>query len=124
MGAKSRTKGASGEREAARLLTEALGTVVRRNLSQYQQRALPDFVVGRLAVEVKRGATYLQGWWSQAVEQAESAGLTPVLMYRLDRRPWVVEVRASDLMPSLCDPTYRASVPWECGGAAVLRELL
>lgn len=89
MSGKSRTKGQSGEREAAALIRELTGWAVRRRVRQHEGDADLEGVPG-WAVEIKRHRTATRGdiarWWAQAVEQA--GNLLPVLMYRADRDEW------------------------------------
>ena len=112
-----RTKGASGEREFARLIDEHLGVRLARNLEQSRQGghdltlADPEDAnpvareLARYAVEVKRHAratpALLRGWWSQAVEQARRVGLLPCLAYRPDRQDWRIVLPLAALYPTL-----------------------
>ena len=89
MGRMQRTKGQSGEREAAAQICEHTGWQVRRRV----RNALGDSdLVGvpGWSVEIKRYASaspaQLAQWWAQCVSQA---GLElPVLFFRLDRSAW------------------------------------
>lgn len=96
-----RAKGASGERELAELLRMwALSAGVKisplRNLEQvrgggHDLIGLEEF---GLAVEVKRVENLaIPVWWRQAVRQADALGLTPVLAWRQNRKPWKFRVR-------------------------------
>ena len=88
MGAFERSKGSRGERELAKILAEALGVEVRRNLLQFRESG-HDLDGLPVALEVKRCETLnLPEWWRQAVRQGKAAGLPPVLAYRQSRRPW------------------------------------
>jgi Holliday junction resolvase len=106
MGGLSRRKGASGERELARLLAEELGPVAR-NLMQTREGGhdLDGPGLGRWALEVKRYAratpALLAEWWGQAEDQARRAGRTPALAFRENRAPWAVLVPLSALAPDL-----------------------
>ena len=97
MGSLSRTKGQTGEREAARLLSELTGRTVRRRVRQHQHDAdlegLESWGAG-WCVEVKRLAAcppaMLAQHWRQAVVQAQRTGLVPLLLVRVDRAAdWV-----------------------------------
>lgn len=98
----SRTKGAGGEREFARLLAELTGHKPARNLEQSRNGGHdllatdPDHPLNHYALEVKRYSRITpalqDAWWQQAVGQAERAGLTPALAYRGDRQPWLIRV--------------------------------
>jgi Holliday junction resolvase len=112
-----RTKGSAGERELARLIDEHLGVRLVRNLEQSRRGGhdltLADAedpnpvarVLARYAVEVKRYATaspaLIRQWWSQAVEQALRASLTPCLAYREDRQDWRVVLPLCELTADL-----------------------
>ena len=122
MSMKSRRKGATAEREVAAILADHLGVPVVRNLEQTRDGG-HDLLGLPFAIEVKRKASgYLSAWWDQTIEQAGDR--LPVLVYRFDRQPWLMEVRACDLMPSLTHAHYRATMPLVPDGVAVLREWL
>lgn len=90
-GAKSRRKGARGEREVCKLLSENLGGQYNRLLKQYQQSQLSDIeqLVGPYSLEVKNCAKLnLRAWWQQAVAAAEKRGAVPCLAYKLARSGW------------------------------------
>lgn len=95
MGAMSRTKGQSGEREAAAVLSELTGRKVSRRVRQHagdsDLTGLEGWSCG-WCVEVKRVAsctpTMLGTYWEQAVAQASKAGLMPLLMVRENNRQW------------------------------------
>ena len=92
MSAMSRTKGQSGEREMAALLTQVTGHDVRRRVRQHDGDSDLEGVPG-WSIECKRYATAKPGhiygmWWPQALAQAQDAGTLPVLFYRLDRGLW------------------------------------
>lgn len=84
-----RSKGKSGEREAASIVRDITGWDVRRRVRQHDGDS--DLVgVPGWSVEIKRHANatpaVLRAWWDQAVAQA--GDLLPALLYRLDRRDW------------------------------------
>jgi hypothetical protein len=86
----SRAKGQVGEREVAALLRELTGLDVRRRVRQH--RGDSDLVgVPGWSIECKRHAkatpATIAAWWAQAVAQA-GPDEVPVLVYRLDHRPW------------------------------------
>jgi Holliday junction resolvase len=90
-GAKSRNKGARGEREICRMLSENLGGEYNRLLKQYQQSQLADIeqLVGPYSLEVKNCATLnLKEWWQQAVTAAGKRGAVPCLAYKITRAGW------------------------------------
>jgi hypothetical protein len=90
MGAASRRKGASGERELAALIRDMTGWDVRRRCRQHDGDSDLEGAPG-WSVEVKRRARVLRSdvaaWWRQAVEQAQ-ANEQPVLFFRADRDEW------------------------------------
>lgn len=89
-GARSRRKGAAGEREVAALLRENLGGDYARNLNQTRDGG-GDIDCGRFLIEVKRvQRASLGAWWKQAVASAKAKGKVPCLWYRADRKPWRV----------------------------------
>ena len=129
-GAGSRRKGATGEREFSAALAGLIGVTLARNLEQSRKGGhdliLPDDATGpvaetlaRLAVEVKRYREAPPGrlalWWSQAVSQADRAGLWPALAYRADRHPWRVRLPLGcvrpDLFPLWADNELTADLP-------------
>jgi len=105
VGALSRTKGATGERELRRLLEAELGVEVLRNLEQTRSGGHDLLGVDGWAVECKRyrrvTRAMLAGWWQQAVDQADRAGLRPVLCYREDRGEWLAVLHLADLHPGV-----------------------
>ena len=89
MGRMQRTKGQSGEREAAHEIRRHTGWEVQRRV---RNAAGDSDLVGvpGWSVEIKRYASatpsQIGGWWDQCVAQSE--GELPVLFYRLDRMAW------------------------------------
>lgn len=103
MGLKSRTKGASGEREFINLLLAELikridkVPTLKRNLRQYQEKGLDDVSgIPWARIEVKRYRTatdaQVAGWWIEAQQQAAGQDAAPVLAYRADKQQWRVVV--------------------------------
>lgn len=100
-GAHSRRKGATGEREVARLILDLLGVPMRRRLAQYQsggfdlEPADDDDLLAAYAIEVKRVRRATQGtvarWWRQTCAQA--GGKIPVLWFRGDGEEWRIVCR-------------------------------
>jgi hypothetical protein len=96
----SRNKGASAERECAKIIEDLLGIKCRRNLSQYQAGGYDLEGLDGWAIEVKRAKKpLLNQWWQQTCEQAAKNQLKPVLWYRLDNQKWRVVVPAGVLNP-------------------------
>lgn len=90
-GAKSRNKGARGEREICRMLADNLGGEYNRLLKQYQQSQLADIeqLVGPYSIEVKNCATLnMKAWWKQTLEAADKRGAVPCLAYKITRAGW------------------------------------
>ncbi len=103
----SRTKGSAAEREVSKIIEEHTGIKLIRNLEQVRSGG-HDLIVHndctgtvadnfrRLAIESKRynvvNPADITRWWSQATYQAEMCELTPVLIYRADRRDWTAVV--------------------------------
>lgn len=95
MGAKSRNKGASGEREFAALVKAETGIELKRNLTQYQKAQGYDLEGAEgYAIEVKRHKTAtratIDAWWAETLAQARLAKKMPVLAYRVDFGKWRV----------------------------------
>lgn len=88
----SRAKGASGEREAIKLLADFLGDeTIKRNLQQTRDGGhdINGLTLDYWAIEIKRcKKPELLAWWKQACNQAAKAGKMPALLYRLDRQQW------------------------------------
>lgn len=103
MGAKSRNKGAAGEREFCKLLSaelEELGvdSVLSRNLKQTRDGGYDIDGLDMLAMEIKRAAKpEIRAWWTQTVLQSYECDRTPVLAYRIDRKPWRVLMHINDI---------------------------
>lgn len=107
MGANPRTKGQTGEREIAKLLNDVYHKVyneagrplpedpVQRN--QLQTAVGGCDLVGTLdfAIEVKRQEQLsVNTWWAQAIESAKRLNHQPVLIYRQNKRKWMVVMYA------------------------------
>lgn len=91
MGGKaSRTKGQVGEREVCKLLGEALGVSLDRNLDQVRNGGC-DIVYEHFAIEVKRQEKLqIDKWWEQCVRQAKAIEKHPILVFRRNRESWRV----------------------------------
>ena len=123
----SRNKGASGERQVARILEDELGIKFKRNLDQYQTSDLGDLtpdVAIPFTIEVK---TYAKGtgcrdvWWEQVKKAAALTGLTPCVIYKYDRRPWRVALPLSHFMYDDHDQRVDVSIETFC---YIIRERL
>jgi len=122
----SRNKGASAERECAKIIEDLLGIKCRRNLSQYQAGGYDLEGLDGWAIEVKRAKKpLLNQWWQQTCEQAAKNQLKPVLWYRLDNQKWRVVVPAGVLNPDFHQGTeleYTCEMSPDCF-AMIWREL-
>ena len=91
MGAMSRRKGATFEREVANLIRDQLGFDCKRNLEQYQQGGDDLSGVPGWSIECKRYAAIVQNdlrtFWLQCEAQAAARGMRPVLIVKQDRKP-------------------------------------
>ena len=104
----SRTKGATFEREVAKILndffeSEGIDYVCKRNLYQYQSKDLCDINIPHHAGECKfykEGDWYQQGWWDQVCKS--TGGRIPVLIFKYNRKPIRV-----------CVPLYAINSGWE-----------
>ncbi len=98
-GKASRNKGARGERELFGLLSERLGFVVTRNLSQTRDAGCDSLSVPGFTIECKRVESSFQtAWMQQAIAAIRPDHEIPVVFYRASRCPWRVAVRCSDLL--------------------------
>jgi Holliday junction resolvase len=99
MGSRSRRKGKSGEREAAKELSRVLGIDARRGQQFRGGPDSPDVVssLPGLHIEVKRTEAFRL---YAALEQASSdtgPGQVPLVLHRKNRHPWVLVLRLDDL---------------------------
>ena len=102
MSASQRNKGARGERELFGILSDLLGTCVRRNVDQARNGGADGMEVPGWAIECKRVESGFQSaWWSQAIDQAQRAGRRPALAYRASRQPWRVRLWLGDAVASV-----------------------
>ena len=101
-GKASRRKGQSSERELFGILSDLLGTCVRRNVDQARNGGADGLDVPGWAIECKRVESGFRGeWWSQAIDQAQRAGRRPALAYRASRQPWRVRLWLGDAVASV-----------------------
>jgi hypothetical protein len=109
MGAKSRRKGQAGEREVFALLSAELGAVVKRNVNA-RAGDCDTLDVPGWACESKRCETWLEGYWAQAIAQAERVQRRPVLFFRASRRPWVAMVDLADVANGIVRGRHRVEM--------------
>lgn len=123
-GAGKRNKGAAGERELARLLSDHLGQAVARNLEQSRSGGHDLTGTDGWSIEVKRQERLnISAWWAQAVVQAEKTKTRPALAYRQSRRSWRFMVRLSDINADYQGQPFTAELCVE-GFAMLVRENL
>lgn len=108
MGSTSRNKGARGEREVAKKLSEITGVEWRRGIAQTRRggREAPDVepvdpesAWNSWHLEVKRCKDYVDLFAAmvQACRDSEERDCSPVVVWRVDRKAWKATVRAGDL---------------------------
>jgi hypothetical protein len=96
-GRRSRNKGARGELELCRLLSEELGIEIRRNIGQARSGGADCLELQGFAIEVKRCEQLRKPtWWGQAVEQGQRAGAEPMVFFRRNGEPWQALIRTVD----------------------------
>ncbi|MBU2862009.1 hypothetical protein HF290_16975 [Acidithiobacillus ferrooxidans] len=98
-GRASRNKGGRGERELFSLLSDRLGFVVTRNLTQTRDAGCDSLSVPGFAIECKRvESSFQSAWMRQAIEAIHDGHEIPVVFYRQSRHPWRAAFRCSDLL--------------------------
>ena len=100
MGGKaSRDKGGRGERELFHLLSERLGIVVTRNLTQTRDAGCDSLSVPGFTIECKRvESSFQKAWMQQAIAAIRPNHEIPVVFYRQSRYPWRAAFRTADLV--------------------------
>jgi len=88
-----RNKGASFERQVAKMLHEELGVSFKRDIEQYRAAdhgdLVPDDPDFPFIIECKRyanGTGCAPQWWKQAERAADAEGKLPCVIYKFDRR--------------------------------------
>jgi hypothetical protein len=118
----SRAKGASAERELFALLTDNLGMVVRRNLTQTRGGGADTLDIPGWAIEVKRVEKLnISAWWQQAQDQAGTTR-RPILFYRASRQPWRAILRLEDINSDY--PGFETVVLGLSAACMIIRETL
>jgi len=98
MGGKaSRNKGAAAELEVAKIINEALGTDIHRNLGQARDGE-DDITLGKYRWEIKRRETLAIPSWCRQVEACCKKGEVPIVCYRASRQPWRVVIPLDELL--------------------------
>lgn len=114
----SRDKGAAGEREICRIITQHTGVPMIRNKDQDRaggcdiivDPSVPDvriygsmYGLNHMSIEIKRSAaltdSIIEMWWTQTKHQAKGSGNYPVLFYRKDRQSWKVRTELLQIIP-------------------------
>ena len=110
----SRNKGASFERELAKILHEELGLTFKRDIEQYRAAdhgdlicvEMPDFPFSIEAKRYRQGYGIQPAWWSQCCDAALATNKLPLLVWKYDRLPvrWRFPVAAvvgmADFVPT------------------------
>lgn len=86
-GRMARTKGATGERELAQMLSDELGFVVQRKLGQARDGG-DDIQVGKYKIEVKRREALRIEDWCRQIEACAGPEDVPVVAFRRNGQPW------------------------------------
>lgn len=104
----SRNKGQRGERELCSMLSDELGTIVKRNLSQTRAGGADCVEIPGWSVEIKFQETLnVFSWFDQCVRQCKH-GENPVLFYRKSRQKWT----AMMCLASICGNVYKPGDEW------------
>lgn len=103
MTAYQRTKGANGEREAAKELAEFTGLIVTRQ-ARNGVAGGADVAGDGIVVEVKRrgGGLIIENWLKQAEASRVRPIDVPIVLARADSKEWIVCVRLADIK-DLCE---------------------
>jgi hypothetical protein len=103
-----RNKGAAFEREIANEVFLHLGVKLKRDLEQYRAGDHGDLIADDRdwpwTIECKRyasGTGCKPAWWEQARKAAAATNLHPVVVYKYDRLPIRVVMRASVMAPMM-----------------------
>ncbi|KPL28544.1 MAG: hypothetical protein AMJ72_02695 [Acidithiobacillales bacterium SM1_46] len=96
----SRNKGARGENELAAILSDELGTVVKRKLGQARDGA-DDIEIGKFRIEVKRRETLAIMQWCKQIEACTPKDQVPLVVFRQNGQEWRVVLRLRDLIPMI-----------------------
>jgi Holliday junction resolvase len=96
----SRDKGKRGEREWAEFLRDYFGLQARRGVQYSGGPLSPDVVGGWRGThpEVKFTQSFQPDKWIEQAERDAANGTIPYVAYRANRKPWLVIVKAEDLV--------------------------
>lgn len=99
MGGKmSRNKGAAAEREFTTLLSDHLGTQIKRKLGQARDSG-DDCQWGKYRFEIKRRETLAVMDWCRQIESHCHGDEVPVVAFRQNGQAWRVVLRLTDFLP-------------------------
>lgn len=97
-GRMSRNKGAAAEREFTAILSEHLGTQIKRKLGQARDSG-DDAQWGKYRFEIKRRETLAIMDWCRQIESHCQGDEVPVVAFRQNGQAWRVVLRLSDFLP-------------------------
>ncbi len=97
-GRMSRNKGAAAEREFTTILSEHLGTAVKRKLGQARDSG-DDCQWGRFRFEIKRRETLAVMEWCRQIESHCKGDDIPIVAFRQNGQEWRVVMRLHDFLP-------------------------
>ena len=127
MSASARRKGHQFERDIVNKLKDDLGVDCHRVLDQYREGELGDIVVDPFVIECKRYACKFdapQTWWDQVWKASIHTNLTPILVFKFDRRPIRCMVPLNTINSDYPkEKSYTAQVEWE-NLMMIMREVL
>lgn len=109
-GASSRNKGLAGEREVARMFTDA--GLPPRGLEESGDHLVVCAGGFTLHSEVKRQERLRLPEWIEQAESQAPAGTLAVVTYRQTRRPWYSNLRTDDLIRLLTALQQPEGAPW------------
>lgn len=98
MSKSQRRKGAAGELELAKILSEQLGWVVTRKLGQARDGG-DDIQTGQFRWECKRRAKIAVYEFMDQITAACGPGDIPVVAMRADGKGWLVMMKLEDAIP-------------------------
>lgn len=94
----SRNKGAAAEREFTAILSEHLGTQIKRKLGQARDSG-DDAQWGKFRFEIKRRETLAVMDWCRQIESHCQGDEVPVVAFRQNGQVWRVVLRLTDFLP-------------------------
>jgi hypothetical protein len=97
-GRMSRNKGAAAEREFTAILSDRLGTQIKRKLGQARDSG-DDCQWGKFRFEIKRRETLAIMEWCRQIESHCSAEEVPVVAFRQNGQGWRVVLKLEDFLP-------------------------